>query len=57
MEMITTLADLVTALDGGHSVDLRKQDRTIVVEVYKSRVGISVLQDYARFAKVSHPTP
>jgi len=35
LEMIKTVAENVEALKGGHSVDLKNPDRTIVIEVNK----------------------
>lgn len=54
MEMIQTVANLVTGLDQGHTVDLKNQDKTVLIELYKAKVGVSVVTDYYRFYKVSH---
>lgn len=54
MDMIKTVANLVTNLDQGHSVDLKNQDKTVILELYKAKVGISVVSDYYRFCKVSY---
>lgn len=35
MEMIRTVAEQVAILGGGHTVDLKNADKTILVEVYK----------------------
>lgn len=52
LEMIRTVADLIGTLPGGHKVDLKDQERSVMIELYKGRIGISVLRDYARFSKV-----
>ena len=53
LDMIKTVADLIGTLPGGHKVDLKDQERTVMIELYKGRVGISVVRDYYRFLKVS----
>ena len=35
MEMIKAVADLVTKLPGDHKVDLKDQERTILIELHK----------------------
>lgn len=35
MEMIRAVAEQVAMLGGGHTVDLKNADKTILVEVYK----------------------
>lgn len=35
MEMIKSIADIVTALPGNHKVDLKDQERTILIELHK----------------------
>ncbi|WVR09501.1 hypothetical protein IAU60_006569 [Kwoniella sp. DSM 27419] len=51
MEMITTIAEQVTKLDKGHSVDLANPDKTILVELHKNTLGMVVVEDYERFKK------
>jgi tRNA acetyltransferase TAN1 len=66
--MIKTVAENVEALKGGHSVDLKNPDRTIVIEVnkvcslllylrskliYQNSLGVSVLEEYDTLKKVS----
>ncbi|WWC90599.1 uncharacterized protein L201_005535 [Kwoniella dendrophila CBS 6074] len=51
MRMIHTVAEEVTKLDKGHSVDLKNPDKTILVELYKNTVGIAIVEDYERFKK------
>jgi tRNA acetyltransferase TAN1 len=38
MEMIKSIADIVTALPGNHKVDLKDQERTILIELHKVSV-------------------
>ncbi|RSH88846.1 hypothetical protein EHS25_003074 [Saitozyma podzolica] len=51
LDMIKRVADEVVALGNGHTVDLKSPDRTVLVEVNKNLLGISVVQDYERFRK------
>ncbi|WVF67566.1 hypothetical protein IAT40_002324 [Kwoniella sp. CBS 6097] len=51
MEMITTIAEEITKLEKGHSVDLKNPDKTVLVELYKNTVGLTVIDDYERFKK------
>ncbi|WWC63420.1 uncharacterized protein I303_106022 [Kwoniella dejecticola CBS 10117] len=51
MSMIHTVAEQVTLLDKGHSVDLKNPEKTILLELYKNSIGMSVLEDYERFKK------
>lgn len=37
LEMIKTVADIVTDLEAKHSVDLKNQQRTILIELHKVR--------------------
>ncbi|WVQ95063.1 hypothetical protein IAU59_002155 [Kwoniella sp. CBS 9459] len=51
MEMITTIAEEITKLGKGHTVDLKNPDKTVLVELFKNTVGLTVLDDYERFKK------
>ncbi|KIR68049.1 hypothetical protein I314_01542 [Cryptococcus bacillisporus CA1873] len=51
MEMIRTVAEQVAILGGGHTVDLKNADKTILVEVYKNNLGVTVLNDYEKYKK------
>ncbi|OCF44031.1 hypothetical protein I317_02139 [Kwoniella heveanensis CBS 569] len=51
MQMITTIAEEITKLEKGHSVDLKNPDKTVLAELYKNTVGLTVLDDYERFKK------
>lgn len=49
-DMIQTIAECV-GNDHGHSVDLKKYQKLILVECYKSNVGMSVVNDYLAMEK------
>ncbi|UOH83008.1 hypothetical protein LQV05_005721 [Cryptococcus neoformans] len=51
MEMIRAVAEQVAMLGGGHTVDLKNADKTILVEVYKNNLGVTVLNDYEKYKK------
>ncbi|WWD19183.1 hypothetical protein CI109_103641 [Kwoniella shandongensis] len=51
MSMIQAVAQEVSQLNAGHSVDLKNPDRTILVEVFRNTLGMTVLEDYERFKK------
>ncbi|CDO51616.1 similar to Saccharomyces cerevisiae YGL232W TAN1 Putative tRNA acetyltransferase [Geotrichum candidum] len=44
-EIIKTLAEIVCRSDG-HSVDLKQYDKMIIVECYKSSIGMSVVDEF-----------
>ena len=69
--MIKAVAEQISALNPAHKVDLKNPERTVLIEVNKvgppatyvrsadvsqNRLGISVVQHYERFRKVSLPT-
>lgn len=49
-ELIRTIAECV-GRDHGHSVDLKKYDKLILVECYKSNIGMSVVDNYDKLEK------
>lgn len=49
-EIIQTVAACV-GKEQGHSVDLKKYDKLILVECFKSNIGMSVVSDYLRLEK------
>ncbi|WRT68515.1 uncharacterized protein IL334_005491 [Kwoniella shivajii] len=51
MDMIHTVAGEITKLDKGHSVDLKNPDKTVLLELYKNTIGLTVVEDYERFKK------
>ncbi|WVQ80168.1 hypothetical protein IAT38_002273 [Cryptococcus sp. DSM 104549] len=51
MDMILTVAEEVTKLDKGHSVDLKNPDLTILVEVAKNSLGVVALDNYDKWRK------
>ncbi|ORY35740.1 hypothetical protein BCR39DRAFT_511850 [Naematelia encephala] len=51
MEMIKAIADLVVKAGSAHKVDLNDPERTILVEIYKNSLGVSVVSNYTRFKK------
>ncbi|ODO11175.1 hypothetical protein I350_01779 [Cryptococcus amylolentus CBS 6273] len=51
LDMIKTVAEQVTNLGQGHVVDLKKPEKSVIVEVYKNNLGVTVLEDFERFKK------
>ncbi|TYJ52308.1 hypothetical protein B9479_007094 [Cryptococcus floricola] len=64
LDMIKTVAEQVTNLGQGHVVDLKKPEKSVIVEVYKAspfsstsqpacvnNLGVTVLEDFDRFKK------
>ncbi|ODN90825.1 hypothetical protein L198_06142 [Cryptococcus wingfieldii CBS 7118] len=51
LDMIKTVAEQVTNLGQGHVVDLKKPEKSVIVEVYKNNLGVTVLEDFDRFKK------
>ncbi|WVW85493.1 hypothetical protein I302_107531 [Kwoniella bestiolae CBS 10118] len=51
MDMIHTVAGEITKLEKGHKVDLKKPDKTVLVELYKNSVGMGIVEDYERFKR------
>ncbi|WWC71452.1 uncharacterized protein I206_105408 [Kwoniella pini CBS 10737] len=51
MSMIHTVAKQVSLLDKSHSVDLKNPEKTILLELYKNSVGMTILDDYERFKR------
>lgn len=49
-DIIKTIANCV-GREHGHSVDLKKYDKLILVECYKNNIGMSVVEDYLRLEK------
>ncbi|ODV78843.1 uncharacterized protein CANTADRAFT_7167 [Suhomyces tanzawaensis NRRL Y-17324] len=49
-DMIKTIAECV-GREHGHSVDLKQYDKLIVVECYKSNIGMGVVNDYLKLEK------
>lgn len=49
-DMIKAIAESV-GQDHGHSVDLKNYDKLILVECYKSNIGMSVVNDYLKLEK------
>lgn len=49
-DIIKTVAECV-GRDHGHSVDLKKYDKLIMVECYKTNVGMSVVNNYEKYEK------
>ncbi|KAK4685628.1 tRNA acetyltransferase TAN1, partial [Tremellales sp. Uapishka_1] len=52
MEMIKAVAEQIETLGAGHKVDLKEPERTVLIEVFKNHLGISVVQDFDRYKKV-----
>lgn len=50
MDMINSIAECMTH-DYDHAVDLKEFDKLIMVECFKSNIGMSVLDDYGKFYK------
>lgn len=48
--IIKTVAECV-GRDHGHSVDLKNYDKLILIECYKTNVGMSVVEDYEKYYK------
>ncbi|WVN86291.1 uncharacterized protein L203_101454 [Cryptococcus depauperatus CBS 7841] len=51
MDMIHAVAEEVTKLNGGHIVDLKNPEKTIIVEVCKNNLGVTVLENFRKFKK------
>jgi tRNA acetyltransferase TAN1 len=49
-EIIQTIAECV-GREHGHQVDLKQYDKLIMVECYKSNIGMSVVNNYLKFNK------
>lgn len=49
-EIIQTIAECV-GRDHGHQVDLKDYDKLIMVECYKSNLGMSVVNNYLKYSK------
>ena len=49
-EIIRTIAECI-GKEHGHSVDLKNYDKLILVECYKSNIGMSVVNDYDKLMK------
>lgn len=48
MPMINEIVKYITTIDKGHTVDLKKYDKLILVECFKNNIGMSVVDgDYA----------
>ncbi|KAI9202663.1 uncharacterized protein BJ171DRAFT_569450 [Polychytrium aggregatum] len=50
-ELIATLAQIVNETEAKHTVDLKQPDLVIIVEVFKSVCGMSVVEDYYKFRR------
>lgn len=48
--IIKTVAECV-GRDHGHSVDLKKYDKLILIECYKTNIGMSVMENYDKYFK------
>ncbi|KAI5949555.1 hypothetical protein KGF54_005432 [Candida jiufengensis] len=49
-EIKKIVAELI-GKDYGHSVDLKNYDKLIIVECYKTNIGMSVVEDYQKYSK------
>lgn len=50
MDIIKKVAECV-GRDHGHSVDLKKFDKLVLVECFKNNIGMSVVSDYEKYQK------
>ncbi|KAL1413413.1 hypothetical protein Q8F55_001179 [Vanrija albida] len=51
LEMIKAVAEEVAKLNPEHKVDLTNPDRTIMLELYRTHLGMSVVSDFERYKR------
>ncbi|KLT45515.1 hypothetical protein CC85DRAFT_306697 [Cutaneotrichosporon oleaginosum] len=51
LQMIKAVAEEVTKLSPEHTVDLKNPDRTIMIELFKTVLGISVVENFEKYKK------
>ncbi|GMK55181.1 hypothetical protein CspeluHIS016_0202370 [Cutaneotrichosporon spelunceum] len=51
LQMIKAVAEEVNNLSPAHKVDLKHPDRTVMIELFKTALGISVVEDFEKYKK------
>ncbi|BEI83990.1 hypothetical protein CcaverHIS002_0405940 [Cutaneotrichosporon cavernicola] len=51
LQMIKAVAEEVNKLSPKHKVDLKNPDRTVMIELFKTALGISVVEDFEKYKK------